>query len=1051
MHGQAATLQDACEREEADTEQDGFVYPPRAQIEDKDRGMDTEEPMDHTFQWISAIQSGCIIVSFAFYTSLALSRDVREEKYRNNIDCVLQTMESMTVDAITVLFVLAGFSDSHRRWNDGLKWPEIAYSVNAEMYPHIALVNTLLMPFGMAVDGLWSSPMTWVINLSSILYLPPFLELRQDSRYRLFNESTAILMTLLLCRTAYPLASTLVTSLNTINETQQGLGICPNEAVYQRGTSTVTGQRSDRTDLTGNRQIISGTVDSTGATTVYADGSAGTASVLPSLVSTSDGYIEIGSLFEGYIQELIVLGTAVTTTQREAIHRYLSKKWHVSPHRMDSNGDGTSDYWDPSGVPPCSVCSAGSSSALGACQACQAGKYSPYGGRCDWCPGNSTSYPGAVSIAQCSCVPGYYRTSLTTCEACPAGFYCPAVWVPSRPFKTQGVVWERMRAWITLVFALGLLPTGGDCSLCVVGYYDDGNGVCVPCPLHTTTSVLGAKGSTACDMCATGYYNPMMDYRGPLVQIIRDKPPWGVYLARDYNNGQIPDAQGVRAAATVTGGTISHGNASGNGANGPVSYVSGDSSTSILFPSGSIPDTFTICGVARETNVNPVNNFGLGLIFVGMNNPWFLGWYYSLGRAYFGKDMTDNTNKYKNYMDWMVVCGTNGGVHPNNIKTAMLSATGYTISNYGTADGGSGGDTLAINAGSFFPPTGSELLEPFSFHSVYIWNQTLTSGEMDSVMKYLLYILDVGESDLKCDTCDFGFYNADGICVPCPSGLSTSQRNSTLSDCHCPVGHYLDSNGYCWKCPWDFTTETSNADNVTYCLRRYTSTSTSYQVTFDVDARMDVLIVGGGGAGGYFNSPVYISMWSIYWTYGVGGGGAGGMGIGWLLLKSNVVYQITIGDGGKSQAFSSGTGTGLDSGLSGGDTTIIGGDIDEIAYGGGGGGGLDSRASWTDTQISQTVKGKDGGSSGGSANSKKYNNVPVVSYVSPAATATKGSSRLTTRLGAMTYYGNNGGVSATDEGSSGGGGASEPGEDATSSNPTGRAGGKGMQWLDAVT
>ncbi len=198
------SLQEACEEGETDA----FVYPPSMdsmKLPPGDYTDDEDLDLDTTFILVRAAQSLCLIVTFAFYTSLVLSRADGEEKHRSNIFCVLQTMESITVDAVTVLFILTGCADSHHYWSEDAKPLRVLYDVNAEVYPHLALVNLLLVPVGMAAHGLWTSPMTWAINLGSLLYLSPFMETQQQATYKLFNESTSILMTLLLCRTAFPL------------------------------------------------------------------------------------------------------------------------------------------------------------------------------------------------------------------------------------------------------------------------------------------------------------------------------------------------------------------------------------------------------------------------------------------------------------------------------------------------------------------------------------------------------------------------------------------------------------------------------------------------------------------------------------------------------------------------------------------------------------------------------------------------------------------------------------------------------------------------------
>ena len=135
-----------------------------------------------------------------------------------------------------------------------------------------------------------------------------------------------------------------------------------------------------------------------------------------------------GHNFVGFIQEVIIFDIALSSSQLAAIQLYLSRKWKISPHKMDSDNAGPTDYHDPmQSLSGCSNCNPGTQVYYGQCSTCPAATYSNDGVMCRTCPASSTSFAGATSIAQCSCNPGYYRTSLTSCQACPAGFYCPAV------------------------------------------------------------------------------------------------------------------------------------------------------------------------------------------------------------------------------------------------------------------------------------------------------------------------------------------------------------------------------------------------------------------------------------------------------------------------------------------------------------------------------------------------------------------------------------------------------------------------------------------------
>lgn len=169
----------------------------------------------------------------------------------------------------------------------------------------------------------------------------------------------------------------------------------------------------------------------------------------------------------------------------------------------------------------------------------------------------------------------------------------------------------------------------------------------------------------------------------------------------------------------------------------------------------------------------------------------------------------------------------------------------------------------------------------------------------------------------------------------------------------------------------------------THIYIKFISGTTSLKIPIDCTA--DVLIVGGGGAGSY----------NCGWEGG-GGGGGGGVGYGTIKFKSNTIYNITVGAGGAK------TSAGCTIGGNGGNTSISGGNINEIAYGGGGGG-------W------QT--GQNGGSGGGgSGYAGNFSGGTQTRGVSSSA----GNSRIT-------YYGNSGGYGYNASGGSGGGGAGSEG------------------------
>jgi hypothetical protein len=202
-------------------------------------------------------------------------------------------------------------------------------------------------------------------------------------------------------------------------------------------------------------------------------------------------------------------------------------------------------------------------------------------------------------------------------------------------------------------------------------------------------------------------------------KLISSKPPWGVYCASLYdpNTFTIPDITGNRDAAFVKG-NITQSTFSGNGAVSPICSISGDTNTTIEWPSGSIPSTFTICSITRYTNTAS-NQYR---ILRGYNLNWLHGHHSSKrGVAYYASWCTDEISA-GNVTDWLVMCGKN-----------VVSGSNYILAD-GTPRGKSAAtpstnvDILTVNTDS----TGVNVTEKsdFAFSQVLIWDQALTDAEM---------------------------------------------------------------------------------------------------------------------------------------------------------------------------------------------------------------------------------------------------------------------------------------------------------------------------------
>lgn len=181
-------------------------------------------------------------------------------------------------------------------------------------------------------------------------------------------------------------------------------------------------------------------------------------------------------------------------------------------------------------------------------------------------------------------------------------------------------------------------------------------------------------------------------------------------------------------------------------------------------------------------------------------------------------------------------------------------------------------------------------------------------------------------------------------------------------------------------------------------------------ITYASSRTVPVLIVAGGGGGGG----------SARGGEGGAGGGGGGVGVGSLSFNAIVTYNITVGNGG-SAGLGGTSDAAVVAALNGDNSSIIGGTINETAYGGGAGG--------SSSGIVEKGSGQNGGSGGGADGGW--------TYATAIGNATRGS-------GSLTYNGSNGGQGYHGGGSGGGGGASAAGGNANVYN--GGLGGGGYTW-----
>ena len=148
--------------------------------------------------------------------------------------------------------------------------------------------------------------------------------------------------------------------------------------------------------------------------------------------------------------------------------------------------------------------------------------------------------------------------------------------------------------------------------------------------------------------------------------------------------------------------------ASGDGAANAVTFITGTTTTKLLWPESSIPSTFTVCSVTRYTG-------GSRQCILDCNHSpsqdanWLHGHHGSRsGLAYYQgwKTLYENHGVLD---DWLVMCGTNAGATaPGNIIVDQ--------DEIGTNNGGVGSCRLNINY---------DKTSDWAMHSLLIWDYSL--------------------------------------------------------------------------------------------------------------------------------------------------------------------------------------------------------------------------------------------------------------------------------------------------------------------------------------
>ena len=446
---------------------------------------------------------------------------------------------------------------------------------------------------------------------------------------------------------------------------------------------------------------------------------------------------------------------------------------------------------------------------FGPCASCAASTFKNWrnSSACVACPANSDSvagtllcpcnvgYTGPLGGPCVACVPGKYKNSTGTaaCTTCPAQSYEPDVAATAVTNCTCNTGYEG--------------ADGGPCTACVTGKYKATNGsvACVPCPVDTyidvqasafckacpqfTTSPVGSTSIYAC-ICKLGYtYDEGADISDPLSTLLATSPAYLMTSAEawDAANSRFTDLSGNGRHGALTAGTVSVGQATGNGAGWSIPFVQGTTPTTIQWPAGSIQSTFTICSITRYTG-------GVSNRILDAGATWLHGHHGNkAGSMFYGNGNEGFFFSISPITNWVIACG-------RNIATpGVVSSIANGVVTSTAIGGGAGDGRLRIN-------TWGEKSD-WQLSRLYVWNGHLSNTDFaDASAKLNSYVALRMSSYYFCSACQIGKYKdttGSALCTSCAANTYSAQTNAT-------------SVGTCLDCPGNSTSVVASASK-DYC------------------------------------------------------------------------------------------------------------------------------------------------------------------------------------------------------------------------------------------
>jgi len=341
-----------------------------------------------------------------------------------------------------------------------------------------------------------------------------------------------------------------------------------------------------------------------------------------------------------------------------------------------------------------------------------------------------------------------------------------------------------------------------------------------------------------------------------------EKKPWGIYFAENFANNILYDTSGNNRHAT-TSGTILKSTSSGNGATGQITYIYGNTSSTVLFPVGSIPATFTILSLTRYnggTNRRILTSATTGNFLHGH-------WNGNSGVCHYDAWMTSSTSSIT-LNNWLCTIGKNNSTNPNNILINGIAS--------GTASGGTGNYRLGINNNQYGETS------DWALSCVMIWDTILTDSEMQSLNTIITNYLSTGKYTINPINNYNDIFNINSAKSGGSGGGSRGQaviiKDNLYTSINVNVTSYSSNSAVAetkWNASYSYSTNGSTG-SASIGGNGGSATATGGYIENITGTNM---IIGVGGTGASSTS-----IPSLKYTYGSGGDGNGGLGTQGLVI-----------------------------------------------------------------------------------------------------------------------------------------------------------------------